>query len=235
MRATDYMDQRSGGLRLILGSASPARLKVLREAGLEPVVRVSEVDENSILAEARARGELSPADEVLLLAEHKAKDVASRVLAEASDGELPGDFVLGCDSMLEIDGAVVGKPSSPEAAIERWKVMRGGRGILHTGHYLIDLRRHFSGGPDDGPQDFIHAKSTCSTTVFFANPSDDEIHRYVATGEPLHVAGAFTLDGFGAAFVTGTEGDHASVIGVSPAVLNALLGEFAISITDLWT
>lgn len=234
MKATDYMSHASSGLRLVLGSASPGRLKVLREAGLEPIVRVSDVDEDAILAAARAQGGLSPADEVLLLAEHKARDVAARILAESGDGPLPGDFVLGCDSMLEIGGRVVGKPGKPEIAIDRWKAMRGGRGILHTGHYLIDLRTPPTINSTAVDQNFTHAKNTCSTTIFFANPSDDDIYRYVATEEPLHVAGAFTLDGFGAAFVTGVDGDHASVIGVSPSVLNALLGEFGVSITQLW-
>ncbi len=196
---------------LVLGSASPARLKTLRGAGIEPIVLVSEVDEELVLAEALDRhGPLDPVDVALLLARAKAEDVATRT-------ELPS-VVLGCDSVLELDGEVHGKPADAAEAVARWRRMRGRSGVLHTGHWLIDDRD--TGGAILG--------ATASTTVHFARLTDDEIDAYVATGEPLEVAGAFTIDGLGGAFVSAIEGDHHNVVGISLPLLGDLLADAGI-------
>ncbi len=194
---------------LVLASASPARLATLRAAGVEPTVIVSGVDESQV-------DDLTPAELALQLAELKAAAVARR-------DEVPaGAVVLGCDSVLELDGEAFGKPGSTEEAIARWRAMRGRSGVLHTGHALHDRT---SGAV---------AAATASTTVHFADVSDAEIAAYVGTGEPLRVAGAFTLDGLGGAFVTGIEGDHHNVVGVSLPLLRDLLGELGHAWTDFW-
>ena len=201
---------------LVLASASPARLATLRAAGVEPVVQVSQVDEDAALAAAEAaHGALAPADVALLLARSKAEDVArSRI-----DDDEPESLVLGCDSVLELDGEVHGKPANAAEATARWQRMRGRSGVLHTGHWLIDDR-----DPDDGGTQGV-VGATASTTVHFADLDDDEIDAYVATGEPLHVAGAFTLDGLGAPYVRAIEGDPSNVVGVSMPLLRELLAE----------
>ena len=203
--------------RLVLASQSPARLATLRSAGVTPVVVVSGVDEDKVLADAADRfGELDPADAVLVLAQAKAEEVASRL--EENETE-PGAIVVGCDSMLEIDGTIVGKPADADVARERWRSMRGGKGVLHTGHWLVDLRDDATGGTGGT------LGSTSSTTVWFADVDDDEIDAYVATGEPLHVAGAFTIDGLGGPYVERIEGDHHGVVGLSLPLLRELLAE----------
>ena len=232
---------------LLLASASPARLSTLRSAGLDPQVRVSSVDEDAVLAEGRERfGALEPADAVLLLAQAKAEDV-TRALeqtaggtgtdADTSAGEAPAegsgaaalpDLVVGCDSMLELDGEIFGKPADAETAVARWRTMRGRSGVLHTGHWVVDLR-----DPEDGGTGGTLG-ATSSTTVHFAQVSDEEIEAYVATGEPLAVAGAFTLDGRGGAFVSGVEGDHHGVVGISLPLLRELLDQVGVRWTDLW-
>ena len=194
----------------VLASASPARLKTLRSAGVEPVVIVSGVDEDEI-------GDLPPAELALQLAELKCAAVSGR-------DDLPaGAVVLGCDSVLDIDGQALGKPLEPDAATRRWQAMRGRSGVLHTGHCLRDTA---SGHV---------AAATASTTVHFADVSDAEIAAYVATGEPLQLAGAFSVDGIGGAFVTGIEGDHHNVVGVSLPLVRELMAELGHSWTDLWT
>ena len=194
---------------LVLASASPARLAVLRGAGVEPTVVVSGVDED------RVEG-LPPAELALQLAELKCAAVAER-------GGLPeGALVLGCDSVLELDGEALGKPADAEEATRRWRAMRGRSGVLHTGHCLRDSA---SGHV---------AAATASTTVHFADVGDEEIAAYVATGEPLAVAGAFTVDGLGGPFVTGIEGDHHNVVGVSLPLVRELVAELGRSWTDLW-
>ncbi|MGO4600115.1 Maf family protein [Terrabacter sp. 2RAF25] len=201
---------------LVLASASPARLTTLRAAGIEPTVVVSTVDEDLAVAEATERyGPLEPADIALLLARAKAEDVASGLDA--------GAVVLGCDSVLELDGEVHGKPADAADAIRRWHRMRGRSGVLHTGHWLVDDRG--PGGATLG--------ATASTTVHFATLSDAEIDAYVATGEPLTVAGAFTIDGLGGAFVTSVEGDHHNVVGLSLPLLRELLGDAGIGWFDV--
>jgi septum formation protein len=196
-------------ITLVLASASPARLATLRSAGIEPVVIVSGVDESQVT-------DVAPADMALQLAELKCAAVAGR-------DEVPqGALVLGCDSVLELHGEALGKPDDAADATRRWRSMRGRSGVLHSGHCLRDTA--------DGRT----AAATASTTVHFADLSDDEIDAYVATGEPLHVAGAFTIDGLGGAFVTGIEGDHHNVVGISLPLVRELLGELGHSWTDLW-
>ena len=265
---------------LILASQSSGRLATLRAAGVEPIVRVSDVDESAVLAalarERRAAGSPGPsgAQQVQALARAKALAVAGTFKADppgsgpveagapkagpagaGSPGTGPlgagspktdpleagsrgvgrpgpggrdagamgaGAFVVGCDSMLEIDGRIVGKPGDPETAVERWRSMRGAAGILHTGHTLVRL-------PDGAT-----AEGVSSTIVHFARPSDAEIEAYVATGEPLWCAGAFTIDGLGGAFVEGVEGDPHGVVGLSLPLLRRLVIELGGSWTDLW-
>ncbi|MFJ6695870.1 Maf family protein [Streptomyces sp. NPDC091272] len=194
--------------RLVLGSASPARLGLLRQAGLAPEVIVSGVDEDALSAP-------TPGELALVLATAKADVVAALP-------ETAGALVIGCDSVLELDGQALGKPDDAEDATARWKAMRGRSGVLRTGHCVIDTA--------DGRR----ASATASTTVHFAHPSDTEIAAYVASGEPLHVAGAFTLDGRSAPFVRGIEGDPGNVIGLSLPLLRDLLAELDVAITDLW-
>lgn len=207
--------------RVLLASRSPARLATLRRAGIEPVVRVSDVDEDAVLAEAEAAtGPLDPADAALLLARAKAETVAEQAFGDV--------IVLGCDSLLALGGSIHGKPADAGQAIRRWQAMRGGSGVLHTGHWLIDMR-----DPDAGGQGGTIG-ATASTVVHFADPSDTEIEAYVATGEPLEVAGAFTVDGLGGPFVAGIEGDHHNVVGLSLPLLRTLLASLDVSVTDLW-
>lgn len=208
-----------GAVPLVLASASPARLATLRSAGVEPIVQVSRVDEDAALAAAEAiHGRLSPADVALLLARAKAEAVA----LVRSDADAPHYLVLGCDSVLEIDGEVHGKPADAVEATARWHRMRGRSGLLHTGHWLIDDRDTEDGGTSGV------VGATASTTVHFAQLDDDEIAAYVATGEPLHVAGAFTLDGLGAPYISAIEGDPSNVVGVSLPLLRDLIGELGL-------
>ncbi|MFR9676156.1 Maf family protein [Streptomyces sp. TR06-5] len=208
MTRTDAEGTDRPARRLVLASASPARLGLLRQAGLEPEVIVSGVDEDALT-------EPVPADLARVLAEAKAGAVAERP-------EAAGALVLGCDSVLELDGTALGKPADAEDATARWKAMRGRSGVLHTGHCLVDTTT------GEG------VARTASTTVRFGEPTDEEIAAYVASGEPLHVAGAFTLDGRSAPFVEGVEGDPGNVIGLSLPLLRTLLGRFGVEITRLW-
>lgn len=203
-------------IRLVLASASPARLSTLRSAGVEPQVIVSTVDEPAVqaAAESAAGQPLDAADLALLLARAKCEDVAS----SAPDT----DLVLGCDSVLELDGEIHGKPADPAEAVSRWQRMRGRSGILHTGHWVVDLRDPEGGGTAGT------VGASASTLVHFADLTDEEIEAYVATGEPLRVAGAFTVDGLGGPYVRGIEGDYHAVVGVSLPVLRDLLSELGI-------
>ncbi|MBC7638487.1 MAG: septum formation inhibitor Maf [Rhodoferax sp.] len=215
---------------LVLGSASPARLRTLQRAGLTPYVVVSHVDEDAVLAAALlSYGALEPDEVPLVLARAKAEAVAALLDGDAAAGvpdDRPADaLVLGCDSVLELDGEVHGKPADAAEASARWRRMRGRSGVLHTGHWVIDLRED-GGGATLG--------AVASTTVHFADVTDAEIDAYVATGEPLSVAGAFTTDGLGGAFVAGIEGDHHNVVGLSLPLLRTLLADCGVLWTTLW-
>jgi len=224
--------------RLLLASASPARRATLAAAGIDALVAVSGVDEDLVLAQAAERfGALEPADAVLVLAHAKAQWVVEhRPALDAGDAPADGDqdgevsdvVVLGCDSMLELDGEIWGKPADAAEATARWQSMRGRSAVLHTGHWLIDDRDPDAGGTRGT------LGATSSTVVHFADLTDAEIDAYVATGEPLAVAGAFTVDGLGGAFVTKIEGDHHGVVGVSLPLLRELLGELGVTMPDLW-
>jgi septum formation protein len=192
--------------RLILASASPARLKTLEAAGLKPEVVVSGVDESTVT-------EPDPAEFALKLAQLKAVAVAS---------EHKRAVVIGCDSILALDGEILGKPRDEADAIDRWRRMRGRAGVLHTGHCVIDTHRE------------VWLARSAATQVRFATVSDEEIEAYVATGEPLAVAGAFTLDGLGGAFVSGITGDPHNVVGISLPLLRLMFDELGFVWTDFW-
>ena len=197
-------------MRLVLASASPARLSLLRAAGVEPEVRVSGVDEEAITAP-------TPSDLVQALAE-----------AKAAAAVRPGDddlLVLGCDSMLDLDGTAYGKPGTAAEATKRWELMSGRSGVLRTGHALLSVR---------GGSVVARAVDAAATVVRFGTPTPDELAAYVATGEPLQVAGAFTIDGLGGWFVSGVDGDPGTVIGLSLPLLRELLRQVGVGVTDLW-
>ena len=197
---------------LVLASGSPARLRLLRDAGFDPEVVVSGVDEDGV--EAGDTAEL-----VTVLAERKAGAVAGR----SGDGPSGNRVVVGCDSVLEFDGRPHGKPSSVDQAREWLRAMRGRSGTLYTGHCVIDQA--------SGRQ----ATGTAGTTVRFGITTDAELDAYLATGEALAVAGAFTLDGRSAPFIDGVDGDPGNVIGLSLPLLRSLLSELDIPITSLWS
>jgi len=200
-------------MRLYLASTSPARLATLRAVGVEPVLLSSNVDEEAAVA---AAGPLTPTEMVQLLARLKAQAVVGP--------EIDG-FILGGDSAFELDGAVYGKPHTATVARERWMLQRGREGQLHSGHWLIDHRGGVLGGERGG---------VSSSFVRFADVSEAEIDAYVATGEPLHVAGAFTIDSLGAPFISEVRGDPHAVVGLSVALLRELLLEFDVAWPSLW-
>lgn len=204
--------------RVVLGSASPGRRKVLRQAGIEPLVVVSGVDEDAVVA---GLGDAAP-------------DVATAALATAKARQVVGDLdpsvtadcvVIGCDSMLYCAGALRGKPASADDARRQWLTMGGRTGELHTGHCVIRLRDNA----------IIHQiAETLVTTVHFAVPSAEELDAYVASGEPLNVAGSFTIDGLGGWFVDAVDGDPSSVVGISLPLTRRLLERVGVSIPALW-
>ncbi|POH74952.1 Maf family protein [Arthrobacter glacialis] len=198
--------------RLVLASKSPARTKLLSDAGIVHSILVSDVDEDAVSA---AAGPLTPAETALLLARAKAEAVA----AGMSDG-----LVVGCDSVFEFDGEPYGKPWEAAVALERWQLMRGKSGVLHTGHWLINAA---------GRESVAHGEIN-SAVVHFEDVSDAEILAYVATGEPLQVAGGFTIDGLAGAFISGVDGDPHTVVGLSISTLRRLLAKTGVSITELW-
>lgn len=213
-------------MRVCLASTSPARLMLLRQAGIEPLTHAPETDEDAVAAQATAeRGsELPPAELVLLLARAKAADVAHRLAA--SDPDFDG-VVIGGDSMFELGGRVYGKPYTPEEATRRWHEMRGETGVLHSGHSVLRVE---PGMP------LREATAIAEASVTFADDiTDDEIAAYVASGEPLHVAGAFTVDSLGGAFITRVDGDPSTVVGMSLSTIRRLVGELGVAWTDLWS
>lgn len=190
----------------VLASASPARRRLLQSAGIEPVVCPSDFDESQV--------QLSdPESLVQILAQRKAQTVAA---------QFESALILGCDSVLLVNGEIHGKPDSPTQAIARWQKMRGNVGDLYTGHALIDLSQHST-------------LVRCQVTrVYFAQVSDRQIEAYVATGEPLKCAGCFALEGRGGLFVEKLEGCHTNVIGLSLPLLRQMLDELGYDVTDFW-
>jgi len=198
-------------ITLLLASASPARAATLRAAGIDPRIEVAGIDEDAHLEAAGGRG-LTVTQSVQILAEAKA-----RAVAQAHDA----DIVLGCDSMLELDGEGLGKPHTPDTARQRWRRMRGRTGTLHTGHFLVTRTGQTSA-------------AVASTKVTFAHLGDAEIDAYVATGEPLGVAGGFTIDSLGGPFITAIHGDHHAVVGLSLPLLRTMLADLGYFWPDLW-
>ena len=208
---------------ILLASQSSGRLATLRAAGVEPLVRVSDVDEHAVLRvlAADSRQEPTPVQQVQALARAKAEEVAAAVTRAEREAD-PSLVVVGCDSMLEIDGRVVGKPGTSEIARARWQSMRGRTGVLHSGHALVRVGNGARAG------------GVSSTTVRFGSPTAAEIDAYLATGEPLGCAGAFTIDGLGGAFIDGIDGDPHGVVGISLPLLRRLLADLDVRWTDLW-
>jgi nucleoside triphosphate pyrophosphatase len=197
---------RQGRAAFVLASGSAGRLSVLRGAGIDPEVVVSGVDETT-------EEHLDTATIVDLLAERKASAVAAL---------RPDALVLGCDSMLDLDGRAFGKPASPERARQMWARLSGREGTLYTGHCLIE--------PSAGRR----VRGVGRTVVRFGSPSDAEVAAYVASGEPMAVAGGFTIDGFAAPFVEGIDGHPSNVIGLSMPLLRQMFADLGLAITDLW-
>ena len=192
---------------LVLASASPARRRLLVEAGFDPVVIISDVDEEAVVEPDAWRL-------VEMLAVAKAQAVAERC-------DIDGAVVVGCDSMLMFEGEVLGKPATADEAVSRWRQMRGKTGVLLTGHCVHYASRSATGVAD--------------TVVRFGEPTDNEIEAYVAPGEPRRVAGGFTLDGRSAPFVEGVDGDPSNVIGLSLPLLRRLLHDVGVEVTSLWS
>lgn len=198
-------------MRVVLASASTARTRLLADAGVAHIIRVSNVDEEAVVA---AEGWTSAADVAGGLARAKARDVAATATA--------GDLVIGCDSVFDIGGEIHGKPADEREAFTRWQLMRGASGVLYTGHHVIDT---VTGR---------EVNRVVPSTVYFADPSDEELHAYISTGEPLRVAGGVTIDSLGAPFVANIVGDHSNVMGLSVPTMRLLLLELGIAWPTLW-
>ena len=205
-------------MQLYLASTSPARLKTLQQVGLTPEVLGHDVDEEALVAEATAGGSVPATEMVQLLARAKAVDACER-------SGVTG-LVLGGDSLFEVGGEIYGKPHTPEAARERWEIQRGATGVLHSGHCLL----HCVSGEVVAEAGF----ATDTSVTFVDDLDDDEIDAYIATGEPLKVAGAFTIDARGAGFIESIEGDPYTVVGLSVVALRRLVRQLGFSYTDLW-
>ncbi|MBD1591361.1 septum formation inhibitor Maf [Arthrobacter sp. S1_S22] len=211
-------------VRLILASQSPARTKLLAEAGIRHSILVSDVDEDAVQARY---GVTDPHDTALLLARAKAEAVAALPEAE-------GALVLGCDSVFEFDGEAHGKPYTADVARERMLRMSGNTGVLHTGHWLVDCRDTHSDDDGEGTGTGATLGTVASAEVAFLEMDPAEIDAYIATGEPLHCAGSFTIDGLGGAFIRKVDGDPHTVVGLSVSTLRGLLAAANVRITDLW-
>ena len=200
---------------VLLASASTSRYRLLTDGGITPLVQVSDVDEERIASELAP---ISTGELVVSLAQAKGEAVVADITVTDSRNLL----VIAADSMLEFDGVGYGKPGTPEMAIARWKMMRGKSGYLHSGHWIKDL---VTGETRTG---------VAGATVEFADVSDQEIERYAASGEPLHVAGGFTHEGRSAAFITKMDGDTPAVAGMSMVLLRKLAKDMGIDWTGLW-
>jgi septum formation protein len=227
-------------ISVILASASPARLKTLRNAGVDPIVIISDVDERALVAVAiEELGPQSPADQALLLARAKAEAVASTI-----EQPVEPAIIIGCDSVFEFEGEPYGRPASAAQAFDRIKAMQGNSGVLQTGHWVIALpSRPPVIEPDEATTQGNAGFDTLttfashpagnsggvgSTTVNFGTMSDDEIQAYVDTGEPLKVAGSFTVDSLGGPYIESIEGDYHNVVGISLPLVRRLLAELSI-------
>ena len=212
-------------MRVCLASTSPARLMLLQQFGIRPLTLAPAVDEDEVIAavESAEGRTLAPDEHVLLLARRKAADVAARLRDDIPDFD---GIVIGGDSMFEIGGEVLGKPYTPENAVARWRSMRGRTGVLHSGHAVVRV------APDEQPRE-VHATAEASVS-FAEDVTDAEIDAYVATGEPLHVAGAFTVDSLGGAFISRVEGDPSTVVGMSLSTLRDLVRALGVDWTALW-
>ena len=212
-------------MQVCLASTSPARLMLLRQAGIEPVTIAPDVDEEAVIEaiEAGTGRTLSPTEHVLVLARRKAADVAARV--DAAHHGFDG-IVIGGDSMFELDGVIYGKPHTPQAATARWRDMRGRTGLLHSGHSVFRVQPG---------AEAVEANGVAEATVSFApDISDEEIDAYVASGEPLQVAGAFTIDSLGGPFIDSVGGDPSTVVGMSLPTVRRLARELGVSWPALW-
>ena len=206
--------------RVVLASASPGRRTVLRQAGIDPVIVVSGVDEDAV-HRPRIGPDATPADVTSALATAKAEQVAQTL-----DASVAADaVVIGCDSMLYAAGRLCGKPQTPAAARRQWRMIAGKTGQLHTGHCLIHLRDN----------KIVHQSAeTAVTIVHFGTPSADELDDYIDSGEPLEVAGGFTVDGLGGWFIDAVGGDPSNVVGLSLPLIRQLLARAGLSVADLW-
>ncbi|MDT7618691.1 MAG: nucleoside triphosphate pyrophosphatase [Pseudonocardiales bacterium] len=204
-------------MRVVLASASPARLRILTAAGLDPAVEVADLDEKAVLDSV---AHASVGEKVTTLASAKATTIARRIA-----GAHPDALVIGCDSMLHLDGELVGKPADADEVRRRWRAMAGRTGELLTGHAVLRMV--------DGEIDRV-AEGHAVTVVRFGEPTNAELDAYIGTGEPLAVAGAFTLDGLGGWFVEGIDGDPSNVIGLSLPLVRRLLAGVGVIVTDLW-
>jgi septum formation protein len=205
--------------QVVLGSASPGRLKVLRQAGIDPLVVASGIDENAVTADLGAHA--LPDDVVCALAAAKTDAVVQLLSPEVA----ADCVVIGCDSMLFIDGQLCGKPDSMAAARNQWHSMAGRSGELHTGHCVTRLQH----------RDIIsHRRESAATTVYFGTPSEPDLTAYLDSVEPLRVAGSFTIDGLGGWFIDGVDGDPTNVVGLSLPLLRSLLSRAGLSVGDLW-
>ena len=192
--------------QFVLASASPARRRLLQSVGIEPIVYPSDFDESQI--------QLNDPDRLVqILSQRKAETVIE---------QFESALIMGCDSVLAVNGEIHGKPANPNEAIARWQIMQGNFGDLYTGHTLIDLTQN-------------RTVTKCQVTrVYFAQMSDRDIQAYVATGEPLKCAGAFALEGFGSLFVEKIAGCHSNVIGLSLPLLRHMLAELGYNVIDFW-